>query len=160
MKFKFDKAQEKDFNQICDLYKNVIKTTFTTWDDEYPSKKLIMEDIESGKLYLLKELNKIVAVSYLGKNENEDENWTIKLKNPLGVARICVCPTMQKKGVGTYFMKQLIDTAKMMGADGMHFHVCTKNVSAMKMYENVGFINCGLGKSNYGYDFYKYEMAF
>ena len=27
-------------------------------------------------------------------------------------------------------------------------------------YENVGFSNTGLGKSNYGFDFYKYEQIF
>lgn len=43
---------------------------------------------------------------------------------------------------------------------GMQFHVCTKNISAMKMYEKVGFKNYGLGKSNYGFDYYKYKLSF
>ena len=54
----------------------------------------------------------------------------------------------------------LVKEAKDRGADGMHFHVATLNSSAMRMYENVGFVNCGLGKSNYGFDYYKYEMVF
>ena len=153
-------AQINDFEQIFELYQNVINTTFTTWDKNYPSKKLVLKDIQNSNLYVLKDGQTIVAVSYLGKNENDNDNWSLKLKNPLGVARICVNPSQQGKGIGTFFMNKLIETAKNLGADGMHFHVCTKNVSAMKMYEKVGFKNCGLGKSNYGFDFYRYEIAF
>ena len=58
------------------------------------------------------------------------------------------------------FLSLLIDEAKKRGADGMHFHVATLNIAAMKMYEKSGFKNCGMGKSNYGFDFYKYEMVF
>lgn len=157
---KLSNAKSEDFDEILNLYKGVIDTTFTTWDENYPSKQLIYGDIIKSNLYILKEDNKLIAVSYLGKNENEDEDWQYKLSNPLSVARICVSPTQQGKGIGTYFMEKLIEKAKKMGADGMHFHVCTKNLSAMKMYEKVGFKNCGLGKSNYGFDFYKYEMIF
>jgi ribosomal protein S18 acetylase RimI-like enzyme len=56
------------------------------------------------------------------------------------------------------FLKQLISEAKSQGVDGLLLHVCTQNVAAMKMYEKTGFINTGLGLSNYGFDFYKYEM--
>lgn len=157
---KLSNAKSEDFDEILNLYKGVIDTTFTTWDENYPSKQLIYDDIIKSNLYILKEDNKLIAVSYLGKNENEDEDWQYKLSNPLSVARICVSPTQQGKGIGTYFMEKLIEKAKKMGADGMHFHVCTKNLSAMKMYEKAGFKNCGLGKSNYGFDFYKYEMIF
>lgn len=160
MKFSFQKAKEQDQIRIFELYQSVIQSTFTTWDENYPSKALILEDIRNENLYILIDKDEIVAVGYLGKNENEDDNWAIHLNNPFGVARICVNPSYQGRGIGSYFMQKLIDEAKHRGADGMHFHVCTKNIAAMKMYEKVGFSNCGLGKSNYGFDFYKFEMKF
>ena len=97
---------------------------------------------------------------FLSIIDDSEENWSIHLKNPQGVVRICVDPEYQGRGVGSCFMGKLIDEAKNRGADGMQFHVCTKNISAMKMYEKVGFKNLGLGKSNYGFDYYKYELAF
>ena len=160
MKLNFLQARKSDVDEILILYKEVIKTTFTTWDENYPSKELIEDDINNNNLYVLKNGNEIVAVSFLGKKEQENENWQIKLNNPLGVARICVSPKYQGQGIGSYFMKCLIEKAKQNGADGMHFHVCTINPSAMKMYEKVGFKNYGLGKSNYGFDYYKYEQKF
>ena len=156
----FLKARKDDLDNIMSLYKNVIASTFTTWDEYYPSKELIENDILSGNLYLLKENNEIIAVSFLGLKEEENEDWSHKLNYPLGVARICVNHKWQGKGIGKYFMLRLIEEAKNRGADGMHFHVATINKAAMKMYEGVGFTNCGLGKSNYGFDFYKYEMVF
>lgn len=156
----FDKANIEEYEQIHALYQEVIRTTFTTWDDNYPGRDLIMEDIMNGDMYVLKNGNNIIAVSFLGIYENEAENWSNRLDKPIGIARICVDPKWQGRGVGTYFVYLLMEKAKEMGADGMHFHVCTLNASAMKMYERAGFINCGQGESNYGYDYYKYEIVF
>lgn len=156
----FLKANKEDVNEIMLLYNEVMKTTFTTWGQGYPSKDLIEEDIHAGNLYVLKDDNKIIAVSFLGVKEEENENWENKLTNALGIARICVSSRYQGRGIGTKFVSLLVKEAKDRGADGMHFHVATLNSSAMRMYENVGFVNCGLGKSNYGFDYYKYEMVF
>lgn len=159
-KFVFEKANENDFGEIKKLYKNVIKTTFTTWDENYPSDNLLIEDIKNEQLFVLRDNSKIIAVSFLGTKNNDTENWSLKLKSPMSVARICVSPQYQGRGVGSYFMNQIICEAKKRGADGMHFHVCTQNSSAIKMYEKVGFKNLGRGQSNYGYDFFKFEQKF
>ena len=156
----FLKATKKDVNEIMSLYKEVMKTTFTTWGQGYPNKELIENDVNDSNLYVLKDEDKIIAVSFLGEKEEENENWSNKLNRPLGVARICVSNLYQRKGIGSMFLSFLIEEARNRGADGMHFHVATLNVAAMRMYEKVGFENCGLGKSNYGFDFYKYEMVF
>ena len=154
----FSKAELCDLDIIMQLYKYVIKTTFTTWDENYPSKELIKSDIQNKNLYVLKKDNKIIAVSFLGKKEEENEDWHLPYTKAYGVARICVSPEFQCKGIATIFMKYLIQEAKNNNVDTMHFHVCTKNISAIKMYQKVGFKNYGLGKSNYGFDYYKFEQ--
>ena len=156
----FLKAKQFDLDEILNLYKEVILNTFTTWDENYPSKELLVNDINMGNLYIAKINNEIIGVSFLGEQEKNSENWCVKLNNPLGVARICISPKFQGKGIGSRFMSFLMDEAKKQGADGMRFHVCTKNPSAMKMYERCGFKNYGLGQSNYGFDYYKYEKSF
>ena len=156
----FLKANKDNLNSIMLLYKEVIKTTFTTWGENYPSRELIEKDIDEGNIYIVKDNNVIVAVSFLGVKEEENEEWANKLNNPLGIARICVKKEYQGKGIGSEFLVFLISEAKLRGADGLHFHVATLNGAAMNMYEKVGFKNCGRGKSNYGFDFYKYEMVF
>lgn len=160
MEIAFLKAKAADLDEIANLYKDVIANTFTTWDENYPSKELLSCDINLGKLYVAKINNEIIGVSFLGAKENDTESWNVQLSKPMGVARICVSPKVQGKGIGSRFMNFLIDEAKKQGADGMHFHVCTENISAMKMYEKCGFKNYGLGKSDYGFDYYKYEQSF
>ena len=156
----FLKANLKDVPEIMAHYKDVIKITFTTWDENYPDEKLVKSDIDDGNFYVLKDDGKIVAVSFLGEKKNDTEEWKTKLSKPMGVARICVSPSQQGKGIGTMFMQMLIDEAKQRGADGMHFHVCTQNPSAMKMYEKCGFVRSDEIVNNYGFDFYKYEQMF
>ena len=155
----FSKAEQENIDEICQLYQNVIKNTFTTWDKNYPSRQLLVDDIKNKNLYVLKLNNKIVAVSFLGKYENDDD-WTFKLKTAFGIARICVSPDCQGQGIGAMLLKFLIEEAKKRGADGLHFHVCVQNISAIKMYEKAGFKNCGIGKMRYGFEYYKYEMVF
>lgn len=158
--FKFELAEKESADEIFQLYQEVIKTTFTSWDESYPSRSLVVDDIKNRNVYVLKSGKKIIAVSFLGKCENEDDDWKYKLNNGFGVARICVSPGFQGRGVGAQFLKLLIEEAKRRGADGLHFHVCVQNLAAIRMYEKVGFENCGLGKPNYGFEFYKYEMVF
>ncbi len=154
------KAEKENIDEIYELYQNVIKKTFTTWDKSYPSKQLIGVDIKNKNLYVLKLNGKIVAVSFLGEYENQDDDWKHKLNNGFGIARICVSPDYQGRGIGASLLKLLIEEAKNRGADGLHFHVCVQNKSAIKMYEKAGFENCGIGKPNYGFEYYKYEMVF
>lgn len=157
----FLKAEPNDVPEIMALYKEVIKTTFTTWDENYPSADLIKSDIDDGNFYVFKtDDGKIVAASFLGVKKDDAEHWFHTLSNPMGVARICVSRLQQGKGVGTAFMKMLIDEAKRRGADGMHFHVCTKNSSAIKMYEKCGFVRYGEVVEQYGFEFFKYEQVF
>ena len=156
----FLKATYDDVPEIMALYKDVIKNTFTTWDENYPSEDMIKGDIDDGNFYVLKDNLKIVAASFLGKKTDDKELWQNALSSPMGVARICVSPTQQGKGVGTYFMKMLIDEAKKRGADGMHFHVCVQNPSAIKMYEKCGFRKFGDIVVQYGFEFFKYEQVF
>ena len=156
----FRLAEKKDLDIIMKIYKDVINSTFTTWDEDYPSKQLVQEDIEKKTLYVLKNEDDIVAISFLGPNENENEKWKYKLQNPLGIARICVAPNYQGQGFGKLMLEYLIKLTKEKKADGLHFHVAILNKIAIKMYLSCGFENCGRGQSNYGYDYYKFEMKF
>ena len=77
----FLKAEPNDVPEIMALYKEVIKTTFTTWDENYPSADLIKSDIDDGNFYVLKtDDGKIVAASFLGVKKDDAEHWFHTLK--------------------------------------------------------------------------------
>ena len=48
----FLKATQSDVPEIMAHYKDVIKNTFTTWDENYPNENLVRTDIDDGNFYV------------------------------------------------------------------------------------------------------------
>ncbi len=138
MDIQFRQAVIDDFNDIVKLYAKVIKTTYTTWDKNYPSKAMIKEDITTGRLVALIVDNKIAGVAAVDGNKFEDEGMKVG-----GFARICVSPDHQGKGLGTKFVKHIIEMLKDLGCKKIKLRVSMQNVAAIKMYEKCGFENIG-----------------
>lgn len=133
---KFELAKIKDLEFINKLYREVIKTTYTTWDNNYPDINMIKENIQTSSLYVLRNDNQIIGVSYITNNIEENKN--------IGrFARICISLTFQKMGYGTYLCKCVINELKSRNCDEVVIKVDTKNTSALKMYESLGFKNIG-----------------
>ncbi len=138
MNIEFRQANIEDFNDITKLYSKVIKTTYTTWDKDYPSKAMIKEDISTGRLITLTVDEKIVGVAAVDGNKFEDEGMKVG-----GFARICIHPDYQGKGLGTKFVKHIIEMLKDLGCKKIKLRVSMQNIAAIKMYEKCGFENMG-----------------
>lgn len=143
---KYTLAKLDDLDEIFDLYRYVIKTTNTwDWNDQYPSKDMVKDDIENQSLVCLKDEDKIIAVSYIGDRYNPDpvKIWKLDLHKPARWARICVHPNYQGKGIGKIFTKNIIDDLKNKGYDGIRIIVAQENIAALKLYNHFHFINQG-----------------
>ena len=132
----FLKANKDNLNEIMLLYKEVIKTTFTTWGEDYPSRELIKSDIDDGNIYIVIEDNKIIAVSFLGVNEEENEEWVNKLNNPLGIARICVKKEYQGKGIGSKIIHALEQDEYFLRAKRIEIPA---SITAVEFYRKMGY---------------------
>ena len=144
MKYTLAKLDELD--EIFDLYRYVIKTTATwDWSDQYPSRELVKDDIESQSLVCLKDEDKIIAVAYIGERYNPDpvKIWKLNLHKPARWSRICVHPDYQGKGMGKIFVKNIIKDLKNKGYDGIRIIVAQENIAALKLYNHFHFINQG-----------------
>ncbi len=151
------KGEEKIVKKI---YREVIKTTLTTWDEEYPSYEMIEQDVINNELFCLKdEQNNIVGVCFVSNKFEGEEEWKYELKNPFRFARICSLPHLQGFGIATKMLKELIAYVKGLGCDGLRISVYNKNASALKLYDNFGFEKVG-ECFKYGFDFYLYELRF
>ena len=138
MNIEFRQATIDDFSEIVKLYAKVIKTTYTTWDKDYPSKAMIKEDIMTGRLVAAICDNKIVGVAAVDGNKFEDEGMKVG-----GFARICIHPDYQGKGLGTKFVKHITEMLKNLGCKKIKLRVSMQNTAAIKMYEKCGFENIG-----------------
>lgn len=156
----FEIVKKDEVKEVMALYKEVIKTTLTTWNKNYPAKDLIKEDIQNKDLFCLKDkTKKIIAVAYIS-NQFEDEEYKCgeKFVNPYRFARICTHPDYQHMGVGTRMMEEILKVAKTNNSDGFKISVYKKNEAAIKLYKKFGFVQIGEKKNYYGYDYFIFEL--
>ncbi|MDR0909603.1 MAG: GNAT family N-acetyltransferase [Spirochaetaceae bacterium] len=131
-----------DIPEIVSIYHSLIGTPGCTWDLDYPSKETAENDINNKWLYVLKKNGNIIGVASAGDfDELENLKWTPK--KPCELARIGVIPIMQKQGIGSIILQNIIKTMKEKGFDGIRIIVSPTNPAALAFYEKNGFNRCG-----------------
>ena len=156
--YNFQLASICEIPEIVNIYRSLIGTPGCTWDLDYPNKETAEYDIENKWLYILKKDKKIVAAASAGDfNELEDLHWT--LEKPCELARIGVMPAMQRQGIGTFILRNIIDAMQEKGFDGIRLLASKTNHGALTLYEKNGFLRCG-EVFRFDIDFYCYELSF
>ena len=157
-RYTFSLACHNDIPEIVRIYKSLVGTPGCTWGEDYPSGKTAEWDIKHNNLYILKSNEKIIAIASIGDfDELGHLQW--KPKKACELARIGVIPSMQKQGVGTMILQNVIDVAKEKGFDGIRMLVSKTNLSALALYDKNGFERCGEAFM-FDTDFYCYQMLF
>lgn len=142
MEYRVIKINELD--KANELYRYVIKFCKTwDWNENYPSLKMIEEDILNHQLVGLFDNNQLIAISFIGCRQNPDcvKGWKTNLKKPARWARICVHPQYQRKGIGKLFINLIIKDLKSKGYDGIRIIVAKENFAALNLYKKFKF-NC------------------
>jgi ribosomal protein S18 acetylase RimI-like enzyme len=157
--YTFSLAQETDAQVVFALYNAMIGTPGCTWSDDYPTADLVERDIQTGSLYILRDLqgNLIAAAAAGPDDELADMPWD--MQNPCELARVAVTLPYQSRGVGSYLLQSVIADVKARGFDGIRMLVSINNPHALALYDKNGFTR--LDKVHmYNYDFYRYQMVF
>lgn len=151
---------KNEIESVKNLYRDIKCSSYTLWDENYPSEELINWDIERNGLYGVFDNNVLIAISFLGERceDGEDDfSWKDSFVKRGTFARIGVSPRYQNKGVGTLFVKFILDELKNCGFDGVRILVGTQNTNAIKLYSKFGFVNCGTTE-RYGHEYYLFEL--
>lgn len=152
-----------EIHALCRLAAS--KTETSDWDDEYPSRELLQSDIAAHSLYKVVSENKIISImlirpwaEYIADDEAEDiKTWDPTVNNPCALARFCLSPLLQGKGLGRKIMHASLAKAKSLGYDGAFFHAAKDNPLTLHLYDSIGFHRAG-EVSEYGTVFVCYEM--
>ena len=156
--YTFSLACYDDIPEIVHIYQSLIGTPGCTWEEDYPSRATAEWDIKRDSLYLLKSSERMIAVASIGDfDELGHLQW--KPKKACELARIGVIPSMQKQGIGTMMLQNVIDIAKGKGFDGIRMLVSKTNPAALALYEKNGFDRCE-EVFMFDADFYCYQMVF
>ena len=156
-------AQPEDLDEIYALCRLAAdKTDTSDWDDEYPSREILEDDISRGSLYKVVHDGKIISImlaeSWSDYHEGPDDTaWDPEIKNPCALARFCVSPLLQGHGLGRKVMSASLGLARSLGYDGVFFWASEANPLALHLYDSMGFHRAGRAKE-YGCDFICYEM--
>ncbi|MFH1879677.1 MAG: GNAT family N-acetyltransferase [Bacillota bacterium] len=159
MDYAFSLAREADAPAVFALYRGMIGTPGCTWSDDYPDTEIVLRDIRTDSLYVLKDSRgQLIAAAAAGPDDElKDLPWD--LENPCELARVAVAITHQNKGVGTYLLRQVIAAVKARGFGGIRMLVSIHHPHALALYDKNGFQRLDTVHM-YGHDFYRYQMAF
>lgn len=130
------------------------------WDEIYPNKEVLIQDIEEGNLYVSQtEYSYIQGIIVLNEDQGEEYyalNWKYKTETPLVIHRLCIHPSYQGKGIAKILVKYGEEYGKEKGYDAIRLDAFIQNYSACNLYEGLGYRKVGIVTFRKG-DFYCYE---
>ncbi|MCE5234475.1 MAG: GNAT family N-acetyltransferase [Clostridiaceae bacterium] len=160
--FTFERAHRADADAIEALYCAVKahgrESGGTDWNDEYPTRAFIDDDIENGAAFVLRHGGGIVAaVSMLEEDDLDDCGVAWTQKRSCVIARLCVEPKLQGKHIGEHMMRLLSLEARREGYEATRHLASAANPKSLRLYDRMGYKRLGMVRL-YDIDFYAYEM--
>jgi len=117
------------------------------WDENYPDRKSIEQDIATSTLYAYSEEDQIIGIVVLNENQDEEYqeiNWSTKESDRnLVVHRLAVLPEHQGKGIARKLMDFSEGLAKEKNYDAIRLDTFSQNPRNQKFYLNRGYTDLG-----------------
>ena len=142
----YSKANINDLEEIYSLYQNAIitmeKDNIHQWDEIYPDKDILKEDITKNQMYIGKTDNKI-AVCFVLSEECDEEYKNGCWKYPDSrfnvIHRLCVNPLFQNQGIAAKTLEYIENLSKSEGYDSIRLDCFTQNPYSRKLYDKAGY---------------------
>lgn len=115
------------------------------WDDIYPNKEQLEEDLTEGSLYVIR--NKDICLGAVSFNEKQEDvyqqvDW--RGNDPvLVVHRLCVDPAFQGQGYAKHLMSFGEKIALKRGYASLRLDAYSGNPMAVGLYERLGYQKAG-----------------
>ncbi len=118
------------------------KDNIPQWDEIYPDKTILEEDISKNQMYIGKIDNEI-AVCFVLSEECDEEYKNGKWQYPDAkfnvIHRLCVNPKFQNRGIATETIKYIEELSKSQGYDVIRLDCFTLNPYSQKLYNKTGY---------------------
>lgn len=146
----FQKAAPSDLGRIFPVYQAAIarmeELGIHQWDEVYPSKEIISEDIENREMYIGLTDGNIVSAFTLNRKfdpEYEGGRWQYEGLAFSVLHRLCVRPACQNKGAATQSMEFIEETLRREGFASVRLDAFSRNPAALRLYEKFGYTRVG-----------------
>jgi len=143
-------GRKEDLDEIFRLVRRAIENMerngIRQWDEQYPARADLENDIEKNTLYVAVEGDKIIAIYVLNRECDEEYRrcrWHSPDESAIILHRLCVSPEYQNKGVGTKLLLHIEEQARSMGYRSIRLDAFSENPYALKLYEKNGYVRRG-----------------
>jgi len=143
-------AKIEDLDVINDIYKNAIEKMVNNnifqWDEIYPNKNILKNDIENKQLYKIILDKNIISTFVLNQEYEEDYlkgKWEYNGNNFMVLHRFCININYQNKGLGEKVMLCIEDYLKNKGINSLRLDAFSENPIALKLYKKLGYKKTG-----------------
>ena len=124
--------QEKDLSQVAEIEKLIFSQPW--------SEKSFRDSIkDENNVYICVEVDGVIA-GYCGI-------WNVAGEGQ--VNNVAVHPLYRNKGIAYQMLQYAIDMCNKKGTDSYTLEVRKSNEYAIRLYEKLGFIDCGIRKNFY-----------
>ncbi len=135
-------AEENDIDRIMNLVKDCIKNMesqgINRWNDYYPPREIIQDDIERGSMYILKKNHAVLGIISLNEEQPPEYNrlnWSTPHGRILVIHRLAVNPIFQKQGIGRNLINYAENYAIDNGYTSIRLDAYSGNPRALRLYE-------------------------
>lgn len=121
---------------------------FPKWSPEHPSNQSIAEAVKNGEQYICVESGKTLGAVVLSTDPEgfyEAGEWSRYLREGeyLVIHALAVNPLFERRGVGTFMVKECIELAKRSGFKALRLDVVPENFPAARLYQKMNFAHAG-----------------
>lgn len=144
-KLRIERASQSDADEIYALYHSLVGMPYGTWNEEYPSRQLVEEDLQINDVFVMRDGKRIVSAIV---NEDTDEfadmaSWYPDVKRWAQLCRLGVAADMQGRGIAKRMLVHAMEEKKKDGCEAVRFLVADVNVVAQRAYAALNFEVCG-----------------
>lgn len=150
MELQYRSGTSEDLEEICGLFESAIDTMIQNkifqWDEIYPTKEDLQQDINQGQLYvgIVKDC---IAVVYVLNRESDEQYQNGNWKNPKEpyyvVHRLCVNPVFQNQGIARQTLLHIEEQLARWGIHAIRLDVFSENPYSQRLYANLGYTQVG-----------------
>lgn len=112
------------------------------WDEHYPTRELVEQDIRENALFVVMEEEEIRACFSL-RMESIPQYAQIRWGAPQArfcvLHRLCVDPEQQGKGIGRRAMAMAEEVARERGFQAIRLEAFAPNTASLRVYESCGY---------------------
>ena len=144
------KAKINELDEIMNMYASCVdgmqKANIDQWDNTYPNRKIISEDIRNKSFYIFLINDKIIGGINIDKIQDKtylDVEWKDKDNKFLVVHRLAVRQEFWKKGIGNKLMIFAESLVKEKKLNSIRLDTYSCNPIAINFYLDLGYIKKG-----------------